>query len=342
MWGILGSGFGLYGYLPALLAAGEPVVCLPERYRPTLDGRAELAVLRARVAFARDDDRLLAGIGALVVAQRPQDLPLRLAAALKYPALRLLVLEKPLGSTPACALELLKRIEDAGKTCRAGFTFRWAPWAATWRGAIMSGGPGQPWAVHWRFRAHHHQQSLHNWKRIPAQGGGALRFYGIHLIALLAEWGYTTAARSIVHEDGEGGAPAWQAEIVGPGLPPVHVAIDSDSPFTSFSIAPGRPPDEQEAEAPLHIGLGPFDQAVSPSPWPDMDRRCGYLHAMLTEPITDGPPGHTRLRAATTLWAEIEAITVALPLQRAPIEDSHARGPHPTIAAGTTILRHSP
>lgn len=177
---------------------------------------------------------------------------------------------------------------------------------------------------------------------MPAQGGGALRFYGIHLIALLAEWGYTTAARSVVHDDGEAGAPAWQAAIVGPGLPPVHVAIDSDSPFTCFSIGPGRPPDEQGSEAPLYLGLDPFDQAVSPSPWPDMDRRCGYLHAMLTEHITDGPAGHARLQAATALWAAVEAITVALPLRRAPPAGSLARDPHPATAPRMTILTHSP
>src|SRR5581483_4392648 len=45
--------------------------------------------------------------------------------------------------------------------------------------------------INWRFLAHHYQNNLDNWKRRPEQGGGALRFYAIHFLALLAmvgEW----------------------------------------------------------------------------------------------------------------------------------------------------------
>lgn len=40
---ILGSGFGLYGYLPALVAHCVQRVVLPERYRQRLEERSELA-----------------------------------------------------------------------------------------------------------------------------------------------------------------------------------------------------------------------------------------------------------------------------------------------------------
>lgn len=311
MWGILGRGFGLYGYLPALLANGEPRVGLPERYRDALWARKELAPLCERVHFAADEDCLFQEVDALVIAQRPQDLPPRLERLLMEPRLRHFVLEKPLGPTPAVAAELLACIEAAGKTCRAGYTFRWAPWAQAWHRAMRSAGATLPWSVHWQFKAHHYLQDGPNWKRVPEQGGGALRFYGIHLLALLAEWGYSGAARSIVSSDGQGGAAAWQAELTGPALPNVHISVDSDSATSGFSIGAGA-----NAATALFCGLDPFDEALSKSPWPRMDRRCSYLQAMLAEPMPEGTAGHDRLHAANALWAAVEARTEVQPAQK--------------------------
>ena len=48
---ILGSGFGLYGYLPALLDLGH-MVTLPTRYQAVVAGRPELSRFMSRVAEA--------------------------------------------------------------------------------------------------------------------------------------------------------------------------------------------------------------------------------------------------------------------------------------------------
>ena len=49
MFAIRGSGFGLYGYLPALVGCGRRVV-LPERYRARFAERPELAPFANEVA----------------------------------------------------------------------------------------------------------------------------------------------------------------------------------------------------------------------------------------------------------------------------------------------------
>lgn len=301
MWGILGGGFGLYGYLPALLAAGETAVCLPRRYHATLRARPELRPLLAQVHFVDDDDEVLARVDGLVLAQRPQDAIQRLEQLVALPRLRQLVLEKPLGPTPAAAAHLLDCLEATGKTCRAGFTFRWAPWSRRWQHALREGKAARHTALRWHFRAHHYQHALPNWKRLPEQGGGALRFFGIHVVALLAEWGYRDAAASSLRLDATGGVAAWQAELIGPALPPLHIDVDSDAVMPCFSVG--------DPHRPLHASLDPFDEALGALPWPGLDRRCAHLAAMLGERFAEPAEAHARLHATNALWAAIEART---------------------------------
>lgn len=312
MWGILGGGFGLYGYLPALLALGQREVALPVRYRPTLMARAELAPLMDRVRFVDDEAALLDVVDSLVIAQRPADTLPRLAEALARPGVRRLVIEKPLAPTPAAAAELLASIERHGARCAAGFTFRWAPWAAAWRRALLAAEPGTVGFVRWHFEAHHHRfPERTTWKRHVPDGGGVLRFYGIHLIALLAEWGYTAADHSLVCGDPPWQASSWRARFTGAGLAPVQVEVRTDVPVSRFVVGVGG-----EAARTVHRGSDPFDQpavAVAAAALPAaMDRRCGYLQALLQE--TPDERVQTRLHAATRLWAAAERATAFVPL----------------------------
>jgi len=60
MFTVFGSGFGLYGYLPALIDTfGEPVA-LPESYRATVQARPELARCLPSIRWAADRDAALA------------------------------------------------------------------------------------------------------------------------------------------------------------------------------------------------------------------------------------------------------------------------------------------
>lgn len=326
MWGILGGGFGLYGYLPALLAMGEREVALPARYRSTLQSRSELAGLCDRVRYFGDDEEMLDAIDSLVIAQRPVDTPRRVAQALARTPLRRFVLEKPLAATPAAAAELLKHIGQHGARCQAGFTFRWMPWAAAWHRALLAAGPQATGYMHWHFQAHHHRHPQHpTWKREVPEGGGALRFYGIHAIALLAEWGYIAADASVVRGDLPGHASTWRARFTGPGLRPVNVQVLTEAPRSRFAVGLEGESDEEGANL-VHCGGDPFDQAIAATAaaaWPAaMDRRCRVLLALLDEP--PGERVHARLVECTRLWAAVEGQTTFTPSEIAAPSDLKA------------------
>ena len=67
---ILGSGFGMYGYLPALIECGMKVA-LPERYRSVIGGRTELVQYMPEVIWCAGTEEALALANGAVVAVRP-------------------------------------------------------------------------------------------------------------------------------------------------------------------------------------------------------------------------------------------------------------------------------
>lgn len=233
VFAILGSGFGMYGYLPALIECGIKVV-LPERYRDVVSGRSELVQYAPQISWCANVNEALARANGAVIATRPADQAEWLAQFAETPWIESLLLEKPIASEPARAARLLDMIEQAGKRYRVGYTFRFLPWAERLRAVLGEGGDG--FKLDWSFMAHHFGAKLENWKRFDASGGGALRFYGIHLVALLAELGYDDVEASVLAGLPHTETVCWEATLTGKNLPPFALRVDSCSMRTCFRI----------------------------------------------------------------------------------------------------------
>ena len=68
--GILGSGFGLYGYLPAINNLGVGVNLL-SRTQDVLESRAELRHLKANIEFCHSEQDLIQRSDKIVLARTP-------------------------------------------------------------------------------------------------------------------------------------------------------------------------------------------------------------------------------------------------------------------------------
>jgi len=236
---VVGSGFGLYGYLPALVETfGEPVL-LPEAYRAKVDARPELERYREAIRWVPDADAALAQATGVVVATPPHRQVAEVKRCLSLAAIDSMVLEKPLAPTPAEAHALLEALRHSGRRYRLGYTFLQTRWAESLAWPQRDG--GREVAITWTFMAHHFAHGLHNWKRIHAEGGGALRFFGVHLLALLARAGYRDVKESVL----EGAVPAeperWRAVFTAPRLPDCRVLVDARCEEARFRIEAGTP-----------------------------------------------------------------------------------------------------
>jgi len=299
VYAIAGAGFGLYGYLPAIAGARGGTVVLPETARAKLAARPELARFIPAVRWAPDLEAAFAQARIAVLAVPPAEQPALVGRCLRHPGIEALVLEKPVAPTPAQAHEVLASIARAGRRCRVGYTMLQADWADGLRAAPAI----EPLAIDWDFMAHHFATGIDTWKRHHAQGGGALRFYGIHLVALLARLGYREAIRSSLAGADPGQPDRWLATLSGPGLAPCTVSLDSRSARKAFRIVRGP-----EGAGRAQVALGdPFE---APPPPGGTDRRVAVLARFLAS-LDEADAPHRHLQdQAQRLWERIEATTV--------------------------------
>jgi predicted dehydrogenase len=234
MIAILGSGFGLYGYLPALVKGCGQRVVLSERHREPFAQRPELARFADDVVWERDEASALDRAEGAVLALQPSDQSEWIPRCLERPDLKRILVEKPLATSPEAARPLLEELVQSRKIIRVGYTFRYTDWAEKIAAALKQSGGSKRLLIQWSFLAHHFRHDLRNWKRFTTSGGGAIRFYGIQLIALLAELGY----QGVISSRSFGNSPdvldKWTASFDGPGLPECDIALDTRSATENF------------------------------------------------------------------------------------------------------------
>ncbi len=292
MFAIRGAGFGLYGYLPALVGCGQRVV-LPERYRARFDERPELAPYAGDVLWEKDEHAALERADGAALALRPRDQAAWVARCLALPRLERLILEKPLAPSPEESARLFESLLRSGKSFRVGYVFRETSWG---RRFLEAGGAT---AVTWTFMAHHFRADLRNWKRSHAAGGGPVRFYGIQLVALLAEAGY----REVLSSSGTGGGlenlETWEARFSGPGLPECRVEVLTRSLTDALRV-------EGPGGAVLTDLREPFETGETAGGPGVLDRRVPILGALCRSLWEPGDPDYAWYGATLDLWRDVE------------------------------------
>jgi predicted dehydrogenase len=301
---ILGSGFGLYGYLPAFAQARAEDIILPERYRARFATRTELARFAGRVGWSADEADALQRATTVALAKRPADQAALVPQCLVRKNIERLLLEKPLAPTPDAAETLVDQLASSGRTFRIGYTFRGTAWATALAGHLETGSSGTL-SIRWRFMAHHFAHDLQNWKRLHDQGGGAIRFYGIQLIALLAELGYRDVTVSQSSGISANEVDRWTATFSGDALPDCEVVVDSRSDVTELHVA------RRAADGTSHVLVAqrdPFSGAATEG----LDPRVGLLRELCASLWSDDTalPWYG---AANALWRKVEAQTVFAP-----------------------------
>lgn len=224
---ILGSGFGLYGYLPAIRKSGITTVYLDASYRAKLENRPELRQYHDIVSYRPYDNSLLQHPeGLLVVCRRPCDQLALIQSLRDLPAIKArCIFEKPLGPSPTDSLGLIASLHDMGAPYVINYIFRYTDWFCRLDST-------RSYSVEWSFMAHHFSENLINWKRLHKDGGGALRFYGIHLMNLFESY-YTP--ESLVFASGDAPETRFSAHIRLNGRS-VDFTVDTASSSPLFRI----------------------------------------------------------------------------------------------------------
>jgi predicted dehydrogenase len=179
---IIGSGFGLYGLLPAFQRLRQ---CEVVGYcaRPTPRALEYCRGTGVEALFT-DWRRMIKEVqpDAVAIAVVPKYQYAIARYALRHGVA--VFAEKPLATSVKQARELLELARRSQCAHMVDFIFPEVPaWRAA-RAALRAGRIGRitQVVVNWSFLSHDLRHRLRTWKTDPARGGGALAFFGCHLL----------------------------------------------------------------------------------------------------------------------------------------------------------------
>jgi hypothetical protein len=294
---IIGTGFGLYGYLPALIVLLDKEVILPISYKTKVDVRDELLKISGNITWVNDQDTALRGASGLIIATQPTFQEECLNKYISLTNLKKIIIEKPIAVTPQKSIELLTRLETLFKKYLISYSFLHISWYKSLRWPTNT---HQTIKLSWTFMAHHFKNNIYNWKRFHDQGGGVLRFYGIHIIAMLADLGYTSVNSSLVSGRITNEPDYWGAVFSGHALPDCELHLDSRASLDSFSIG-------YADDTPIIKLSDPFNHEVSLE---GFDSRINVLANEIRSLESNSETYSKTYGYINQLWALIEQKTI--------------------------------
>ena len=171
---ILGSGFGIYGYLPAFALEGYKIL-VPSKSRKFVNSRIELRDYQTSIEFLSEEEELLES-QVIVIARRPQD---QVTFLLNNKISdKFLFLEKPIAPDYDLHHRLISYLEKENLQFSIGYIFEFVDWYSE-ISLIVKNQSIKNISIDWTL-----EKRSDDWKSHENQGGGLLKYYGLHILYL--------------------------------------------------------------------------------------------------------------------------------------------------------------
>lgn len=302
-WGLVGGGFALYGYLPALAKAGASNILADARYRNIVAARPELIPYENLIEWVSSREKLMKQAQSLILAVPPgvqESIIASLTSTKKYAHI---ILEKPLAPCPSAAERTLTLSVRGADVIRIGYNFPYLKWAERLKQGLISGSE-RNYAVNWSFLAKHFGASAPSWKSIKSDGGGILRFYGIHVIALLASLGRWNVDSSTIKSNSAQIEFAWKARFTERSGKSVAIDINSCANENLFEVLAAT-----ESSRSLTKLTTPFDELGASD---GEDHRIPVLLKIIESVDQPNIGFYNFYSEVNRLWSQIEHCTVSM------------------------------
>ena len=235
-WGVIGGGFGLYGYLPVLVEVGVKRIFIHKKNIHLISSRDELRKYLVNIEAIESYETIFNRANSLIIATPPsvQECNVLEKISNKY---KYLLLEKPLGVSPSSAEKVYEKGVEISDSMRVGYTFLESQWAKQIRQIALKEHVTQC-VISWQFDSYHHRNNINTWKADHNSGGGALRFYGIQLIAIIAILGEVKCVEiSRLFFDKYNDAYCWIAKLEMKKGGRVSIELNSQSKREEFQVS---------------------------------------------------------------------------------------------------------
>lgn len=283
--GILGSGFGLYGYLPALVRLGHNVLTL-ERYRSLILKRVELSEFIQNIDFLEDDKQIVSQSTTIVIARNPSSQVELVQSQLTNLGLKQHVfLEKPLTDLLKTRQTFINSLREADISFSVAYLFLYSEWFHHLKHQ-ESGEFELNWII---------AKPKANWKNSTQQGGGLLNYYLIHLLpcfdALVLNFQIKQSFLSAAH-----------SIFVASGKILLKVKVSLSTSESSFCLTSNS----YNSKKVLFSDKTPFGPLPSEGV---LDPRIGYLQRYIHENLTSTKDRFESLRIEEMIYSQTQALT---------------------------------
>ena len=173
--GILGGGFGLYGYLPAFANLDFEIFTL-EKYERFIRKRADLTKYIKDINFLKEED-LLSKVDCISISRNPEN-QYKFLINYKDYEFNHLYLEKPIAHNTVSYKKCIQNLEIQKTNFSVFYSLTYMDWYRNIIEEIMEGA-NQNFKIEWKIK-----QSVSTWKQDVLKGGGLLNFYGIHFFKM--------------------------------------------------------------------------------------------------------------------------------------------------------------
>ena len=294
MIGIIGKGFGVYGYLPALIELNKKVLVLNECENLLLK-RKELRKYLRVINFCENEEELFERSNNVVLATTPLKQELYVNKIINnYRHISTLYLEKPLCSNPKKSTNLLLYIRENGVKVCVDYNFLLAPWFYKIKELIEN--KSKSFEIEWGFTANYLKENSKSWKSKDSEGGGIINFYGIHLIAVAAALKLNLIRSKLSLNLGK--LSIWEAEFENQGVS-LKVKISIESSDNYFIV--------KETESSVNIVMlnNPFsEKSIDPK---KLDPRISILKTLISSNENSFFRNFDSLIEVNTIWETVIA-----------------------------------
>ena len=193
---LYGNGFAFDVYLPALIKLGIKKILIDKNQFLHKDKTNILNKYNEYIIYYKDESYKKPIIDYTILAVPPSNQYKLLLDNNFFENTKTLILEKPLALSPVKALDIMQKLEKISRKYIINYSFRYTLWYRNISAKIKNLPNNVELIFIWKFMARHFIHKRNTWKRFHSEGGGAIRFYGIHMIAILSDIGYLKVRQS--------------------------------------------------------------------------------------------------------------------------------------------------
>ncbi len=190
--GILGSGYGLYGYAVAAHQNGMEIV-VKEEYREKISSRLDLNGMIDEITFVENDSQVIEFSESLVMALPPKSQFDYLANSNLRG--KRIFLEKPLAPTLSERALILERLMAQKIHFSIGYLFMLTEWGKQ-LSLDNSTGEVRELRIEWDI-----PKPKSSWKMSLESGGGIINYYVIHFLKLIVDLNYDALEMKCILEE---------------------------------------------------------------------------------------------------------------------------------------------